>query len=116
MADVSKEHRDRVDALSVQLSRASTLVEQPPVAAELHAHFEGREFYDPHATWTSQEESRVKLRTDIRLLGWLSIMVFGNTFPLYNATITDISKRHIWTARIYQTLWQTISSMTLGSP
>jgi len=79
MMDGSKEHRDRIDALSVQLSRASTLVEQQPDTTAIHAHFEGRELYDSHATWTSEEESKVKLKTDIRLLGWLSIMFFGKT-------------------------------------
>lgn len=79
MADGSKEHRNRTGAQSVQLSRASTLVEQHTDATELHAHFEGREFYDYCATWTSEEASRVKLKTDIRLLGWLSIMFFGNS-------------------------------------
>lgn len=77
MADGSKEHRDRIDALSVQLSRASTLVEQHPDATILHANFEGREFYDSRATWTPEEESKIKFKTDIRLLGWLSIMFFG---------------------------------------
>jgi hypothetical protein len=72
----SKEHREEVDALSLQLSRRSTLVDHSDDPA-LHAHFEGREFYDSHATWTPDEESKVKLKTDIRLLGWLSIMFFG---------------------------------------
>jgi hypothetical protein len=70
-----KEHQDKLDALTHQLSRASTLVEDQ---TSLHAHSEGREFYDTRATWTPEEESRVKLKTDVRLLGWLSIMFFGN--------------------------------------
>jgi hypothetical protein len=78
----SKEHRDEVDALSLQLSRGSTLVERHPDTTPLHAHFEGREFYNSRATWTSEEESKVKLKTDIRLLGWLSIMFFGKTLYL----------------------------------
>jgi hypothetical protein len=77
VTDESKEHRDKIDALSLQLSRASTLVEHYPDATAVHAHFEGRELYDPRATWTPEEESKVKLKTDIRLLGWLSIMFFG---------------------------------------
>jgi hypothetical protein len=71
----SKEHQDKLDALTLQFSRASTLVDGHTA---LHAHFEGREFYDVCATWTPEEESKVKLKTDIRLLGWLSIMFFGN--------------------------------------
>lgn len=86
-ADGSKEQRDRIDALSVQLSRVSTLVEQHSDAAALHANFEGREFHDPRATWTSEEEMKVKLKTDIRLLGWLSIMFFGNKVHLHNIKI-----------------------------
>jgi hypothetical protein len=76
VTDESKEHRDKIDALSLQLSRASTLVEHYPDATAVHAHFEGRELDDPRATWTPEEESKVKLKTDIRLLGWLSIMFF----------------------------------------
>jgi hypothetical protein len=71
----SKEHQDKLDALTLQLSRASTQVEDQTA---LHAHFEGRELYDARATWTFEEESKVKLKTDIRLLGWLSIIFFGN--------------------------------------
>lgn len=74
-----KEHQYTIDALSLQISRGSTLVEHRPEITDLHANFEGREFYDPHATWTSEEESRVKLKTDIRLLAWLSLMFFGRT-------------------------------------
>ncbi|KAI5254266.1 putative MFS transporter [Aureobasidium subglaciale] len=73
----SEEHREKSDALTLQLSRASTLVERPSNTTAPHQFFEGREFYDPHAAWTPQEESRVKLKTDIRLLGWLSVMFFG---------------------------------------
>jgi hypothetical protein len=80
----SKEHRDEVDALSLQLSRGSTLGDHSDATA-LHAHFEGREFYDSRATWTSEEESKVKLKTDIRLLGWLSIMFFGKTPHLHGS-------------------------------
>ncbi|KAI5243193.1 hypothetical protein E4T43_04285 [Aureobasidium subglaciale] len=73
----SKEHREKSDALTLQLSRAATLVERPSNTTAPHQSFEGREFYDPHAAWTPQEESKVKLKTDIRLLGWLSVMFFG---------------------------------------
>lgn len=68
-----KEHQHATEALSIQFSRASTLVE----TTTLHANFEGREFYDPHATWTPEEEAKVKLKTDIRLLAWLALMFFG---------------------------------------
>lgn len=72
-----KEHQHTTDALSGQFSRTSTLVENRPETTTLHASFEGREFYDPHATWTLEEEAKVKLKTDIRLLAWLSLMFFG---------------------------------------
>lgn len=77
LAHGHKEHQYTTDALSLQISRGSTLVEYHPEITDLHANFEGREFYDPHATWTSEEESRVKSKTDIRLLAWLSLMFFG---------------------------------------
>ncbi|KAI5200787.1 hypothetical protein E4T39_05573 [Aureobasidium subglaciale] len=73
----SKEHREKSDVFTLQLSRASTLVERPLDTTAPHQSFEGREFYDPHAAWTPEEESKVKLKTDIRLLGWLSVMFFG---------------------------------------
>lgn len=88
----SKEHQDKLDALTLQLSRASTLVEDHTA---LHAHFEGREFYDTRANWTLEEESRVKLKTDIRLLCWLSIMFFGNVLHQHSLqTIADNHERH----------------------
>ncbi|CAD0113693.1 unnamed protein product, partial [Aureobasidium uvarum] len=76
IANGSKEHHNKFDALSLQLSRASTLVDHHPDTVP-HVHFEGREFYDPHATWTPEEESKVKRKTDIRLLAWLSLMYFA---------------------------------------
>jgi hypothetical protein len=79
IAHRNKEYQHTTYALSLQLSRESTLVEHRPETTDLHEHFEGREFYDPHATWTPKEESKVKLKTDIRLLAWLSLMFFGKT-------------------------------------
>lgn len=84
-----KEHQHTTDALSVQFSRTSTLVENRPETTALHANFEGREFYDPHATWTPEEEAKVKLKTDIRLLAWLSLMFFGKI--LYMMTWTKLT-------------------------
>ncbi|THZ47814.1 putative MFS transporter [Aureobasidium pullulans] len=73
----SKIYEEKLDALSLQLSNTSTLVENSLDIAAPHELFEGGEYYDPLATWTPEEESKVKMKTDIRLLGWLSVMYFG---------------------------------------
>lgn len=89
IAREDKEHQHTTDALSVQFSRTSTLVENRSETTTLHANFEGREFYDPHATWTPEEEAKVKLKTDIRLLAWLSLMFFGK--ELYVVTWNQLT-------------------------
>ncbi|THY23235.1 putative MFS transporter [Aureobasidium pullulans] len=73
----SKRYEEKLDTLSLQLSNTSTLVENSLDTAAPHELFEGGEYYDPLATWTPEEESKVKMKTDIRLLGWLSVMYFG---------------------------------------
>ncbi|THY47242.1 putative MFS transporter [Aureobasidium pullulans] len=73
----SKIYEEKLDALSLQLSNTSTLVENSLDIAAPHELFEGGEYYDPLATWTPEEESKVKMKTDVRLLGWLSVMYFG---------------------------------------
>ncbi|TIA32964.1 putative MFS transporter, partial [Aureobasidium pullulans] len=73
----SKIYEEKLDTLSLQLSNTSTLVENSLDIAAPHELFEGGEYYDPLATWTTEEESKVKMKTDIRLLGWLSVMYFG---------------------------------------
>ncbi|THX43666.1 putative MFS transporter [Aureobasidium pullulans] len=73
----SKIYEEKLDTLSLQLSNTSTLVENSLDVAAPHELFEGGEYYDPLATWTPEEESKVKMKTDIRLLVWLSVMYFG---------------------------------------
>ncbi|THX13816.1 putative MFS transporter [Aureobasidium pullulans] len=75
----SKIYEEKLDALSLQLSNTSTLVENSLGIAAPHELFEGGEYYDPLATWTPEEESKVKMKTDVRLLGWLSVMYFDST-------------------------------------
>ncbi|TIA07710.1 putative MFS transporter [Aureobasidium pullulans] len=75
----SKIYEEKLDALSLQLSNTSTLVENSLDIAAPHELFEGGEYYDPLATWTPEEESKVKMKTDVRLLGWLSVMYFDST-------------------------------------
>ncbi|THV97644.1 putative MFS transporter [Aureobasidium pullulans] len=73
----SKIYEEKLDALSLQLLNTSTLVENSLDIAAPHELFEGGEYYHPLATWTPEEESKVKMKTDVRLLGWLSVMYFG---------------------------------------
>jgi hypothetical protein len=42
-----------------------------------HETYEGRHRFDPHASWTIEEERRVVRKTDLRLLTWLCLMMFG---------------------------------------
>ena len=40
-----------------------------------HDSYEGGHRFDPTAEWTPEEEKRVILKTDLRLLSWLCVMV-----------------------------------------
>lgn len=42
-----------------------------------HASYEGHHRFDPHASWSEEEERRVVRKTDLRLLTWLCLMMFG---------------------------------------
>jgi len=42
-----------------------------------HETYEGRHRFDPQASWTIEEERRVVRKTDLRLLTWLCLMMFG---------------------------------------
>ena len=42
-----------------------------------HETYEGRHRFDPHASWSIEEERRVVRKTDLRLLTWLCLMMFG---------------------------------------
>jgi hypothetical protein len=42
-----------------------------------HDSYEGQHRFDPHASWSVEEERRVVLKTDLRLLTWLCLMMFG---------------------------------------
>jgi hypothetical protein len=48
-----------------------------------HESYEGRHRFDPHASWTVEEERRVVRKTDLRLLTWLCLMMFGLQVSLY---------------------------------
>lgn len=42
-----------------------------------HDSYEGRHRFDPGAKWTEEEERRVVRKTDLYLLSWLCLMMFG---------------------------------------
>jgi hypothetical protein len=42
-----------------------------------HASYEGHHRFDPYASWSIEEERRVVRKTDLRLLTWLCVMMFG---------------------------------------
>jgi hypothetical protein len=42
-----------------------------------HDSYEGQHRFDPSATWSIEEERRVVRKTDLRLLTWLCLMMFG---------------------------------------
>jgi hypothetical protein len=42
-----------------------------------HDSYEGNHRFDPYASWSIEEERRVVRKTDLRLLTWLCLMMFG---------------------------------------
>lgn len=42
-----------------------------------HDSYEGKHRFDPSASWTIEEERRVVWKTDLKLLPWLCLMMFG---------------------------------------
>jgi hypothetical protein len=42
-----------------------------------HESYEGRHRFDPDARWTVEEERKVVRKTDMMLLSWLCLMMFG---------------------------------------
>ncbi|KAJ4993661.1 MFS transporter [Stagonosporopsis vannaccii] len=42
-----------------------------------HDTYEGKHRFDPTASWTVEEERRVVWKTDLKLLPWLCLMMFG---------------------------------------
>ena len=42
-----------------------------------HDSYEGKHRFDPTASWTIEEERRVVWKTDLKLLPWLCLMMFG---------------------------------------
>ncbi len=42
-----------------------------------HDSYEGKHRFDPTAKWTIEEERRVVWKTDLKLLPWLCLMMFG---------------------------------------
>ncbi|KAJ8106040.1 hypothetical protein OPT61_g9805 [Boeremia exigua] len=42
-----------------------------------HETYEGKHRFDPTASWTAEEERRVVWKTDLKLLPWLCLMMFG---------------------------------------
>lgn len=94
-AEAEKESfQEKPNALSLRISNASTLVED---SSAPHAMFEGKQFYDPDATWTPEEESQVKRKIDIRLLGWLCVMFFGEVVDSAACDTADAHEVHSWT-------------------
>lgn len=54
-----------------------------------HASYEGAHRFDPTAEWCPEEEKRVILKTDLRLMIWLCLMVRPNCFTNYSVIRTD---------------------------
>lgn len=42
-----------------------------------HESYEGHHRFNAQAKWTTEEERRVVRKTDLRLLSWLCLMMFG---------------------------------------
>ncbi|KAL6709355.1 hypothetical protein ACN47E_001762 [Coniothyrium glycines] len=74
--EVARPARTSGDAESLkpaaQVGRAELAYTTQP-----HETYEGVHRYDPAARWTAEEERRVVWKTDLRLLSWLCLMMFG---------------------------------------
>ncbi|KAF2759522.1 MFS general substrate transporter [Pseudovirgaria hyperparasitica] len=75
-----------IEAAPTRISRSAESLDKAPLRVgreELadstppHESYEGRHRFDADATWTAAEEARVVWKTDLRLLTWLCVMMFG---------------------------------------
>jgi hypothetical protein len=51
--------------------------------------YEGYHRFDPYASWSIEEERSVVRKTDLRLLTWLCLMMFGYASPLFGISSAD---------------------------
>jgi hypothetical protein len=74
--EASPHGRISVDANSL---KAPTKVGRTELADIVppHESYEGSHRFDPHASWTIEEERRVVRKTDLRLLSWICLMFFA---------------------------------------
>lgn len=72
-------HTARVSDTDANSLKSSSHVGRQELANIVHPHasYEGHHRFDPHASWSIEEERRVVLKTDLRLLTWLCLMMFG---------------------------------------
>lgn len=74
-----------IEAVSTRVSedngslKAPTAVGRQELADIVPPHdsYEGKHRFDPTASWTVEEERRVVWKTDLKLLPWLCLMMFG---------------------------------------
>lgn len=59
--------------------KAPTAVGRQELAGIIPPHdsYEGKHRFDPTASWTVEEERRAVWKTDLKLLPWLCLMMFG---------------------------------------
>lgn len=69
LADITLPHESYVKISPSTLYFESSLISD--------FRYEGRHRFDPEAKWTAAEERRVVWKTDLRLLSWLCLMMFG---------------------------------------
>ena len=72
-------HATQVNDVDANSLKSSTHVGRQELANIVHPHasYEGHHRFDPQASWTVEEERRVVWKTDLRLLTWLCLMMFG---------------------------------------
>lgn len=74
-----------IENVHARVSEDHASLKQPPVVgrSELaditppHESYEGKHRFDPTASWSIEEERRVVWKTDLKLLPWLCLMMFG---------------------------------------
>lgn len=80
-------HLARISDPDTNSLKSSDLVGREELADIVHPHtsYEGHHRFNPYASWSIEEERRVVWKTDLRLLTWLCIMMFGLQASSYYA-------------------------------
>jgi hypothetical protein len=66
-----------IEAVRARISEDNGSLKAPTAVIPPHDSYEGKHRFDPTASWTVEEERSVVWKTDLKLLPWLCLMMFG---------------------------------------